>query len=167
MSQSKLSNQNPHDNDVEQQKCGGTTGHLGSQPTSTLAGAMLLFIALSWCLGAFYVFPPVLVTRSNDQRPHVHTRNGTYRGVHLEQFSQDCFLGMPYAQPPIANLRFRRPQELNTSWIGTREAVEYSPHCVGSGVSLSRGDCFVHRTTTLTDTRSTRMYFQSPKIVSQ
>jgi cholinesterase len=69
--------------------------------------------------------------------PRVHVRNGTYVGVRNENYKQDFFLGMPYAQQPVGNLRFRLPQSLNESWKGERDAKEYSPICVGYGVSQS------------------------------
>ncbi|KAK5164871.1 uncharacterized protein LTR77_009535 [Saxophila tyrrhenica] len=72
--------------------------------------------------------------------PHEHcplaqTRNGTYEGVYSPEYDQDFFLGMPFAQPPVNDLRFRNPQSLNTSWHGSQPAVEYSPACVGYGSS--------------------------------
>ncbi|KAF9022991.1 alpha/beta-hydrolase [Rhodocollybia butyracea] len=38
---------------------------------------------------------------------------------------------MPYAQPPVNNLRLAAPLSLNTTWKGTRDATEYSPICIG------------------------------------
>ncbi|KAJ5886953.1 uncharacterized protein N7473_009627 [Penicillium subrubescens] len=65
--------------------------------------------------------------------PTVDVRNGTYTGVHSTTYGQDFFLGMPYAQPPVGNLRFTVPQSLNESWSGARDAKEYSDICVGYG----------------------------------
>ncbi|KAJ5917924.1 hypothetical protein N7454_010299 [Penicillium verhagenii] len=65
--------------------------------------------------------------------PTVNVRNGTYVGTHSTQYNQDYFLGMPYAQQPVGNLRFTVPQSLNESWEGTRDATEYSDICVGYG----------------------------------
>jgi triacylglycerol lipase len=66
----------------------------------------------------------------------VKVRNGTYIGAHLSAYNQDLFLGIPYAQQPVGNLRFTVPQSLNTSWDGTRDAKEYSDICVGYGVGI-------------------------------
>lgn len=41
----------------------------------------------------------------------------------------DRFLGIPYAQPPINEFRFRAPQALNTS-LGTFKCPEVPPACV-------------------------------------
>ena len=40
---------------------------------------------------------------------------------------------MPYAQPPVGDLRFRVPRHLNSSWEGVREATSYSAACIGYG----------------------------------
>ena len=61
--------------------------------------------------------------------PIVTVLNGSYSGLHLPQFDQDLFLGIPYAQNAGGPNRFRSPQSLNTSWTGTRNAKEYSHAC--------------------------------------
>ena len=65
--------------------------------------------------------------------PTVQVRNGTYEGLSSPQYGEEYFLGMPYAQPPTGDLRFRVPQSLNTSWAGSRQATQYSPECIGYG----------------------------------
>lgn len=66
--------------------------------------------------------------------PTAHVANGTYAGLHSPSYNQDFFLGIPYAQQPVGNLRFRVPQSLNETWKGARDAKEYSDACVGYGV---------------------------------
>lgn len=78
---------------------------------------------------------PASLSHRQTADPIVQVKNGTYRGVHSEQYNQDYFLGIPYAQPPVGNLRFRQAQSLNESWEGVHDAVEYSKECVGYGVS--------------------------------
>lgn len=68
--------------------------------------------------------------------PTATIHNGTYSGVHSSTYGQDFFLGMPYAQQPVGNLRFTVPQPLNESWDEIRDAKEYSDICVGYGVSF-------------------------------
>lgn len=70
-----------------------------------------------------------------NQTPSAKVRNGTITGVHSSPYDQDFFLGIPYAQPPVGNLRYRVPQSLNSTFI-TRAATAYSPFCVGYGVSI-------------------------------
>ncbi|KAK8075370.1 hypothetical protein PG997_010033 [Apiospora hydei] len=76
---------------------------------------------LAWALPAY------------DSTPIATVQNGSYYGVLNPTYSQDNFLGMPYAQPPTDDLRFRAPQPLNESWEGLRNATEYSPQCFGYG----------------------------------
>jgi carboxylesterase type B len=61
--------------------------------------------------------------------PVVTVVNGTYVGLHSDSYNQDIFLGMPYAQPPVGELRLRRPQSLNQSWNVPRQAVSYGDSC--------------------------------------
>ena len=67
--------------------------------------------------------------------PNATTVNGTYVGAYNAEYNQDFFLGMPYAQPPLGELRFANPRSLNDSFDGVRNATEYSVECVGYGVS--------------------------------
>ena len=69
--------------------------------------------------------------------PTVEIHNGTYTGIHSPYYNQDFYLGIPYAQPPVGDLRYRVPQSLNTTWSEARNATEYSPFCVGYGVGSS------------------------------
>lgn len=65
--------------------------------------------------------------------PTVTIKNGSYYGVHNSFYNQDFFLGMPYSQPPLGELRLQVPQSLNETWTGTRNATQYSPECIGYG----------------------------------
>ena len=66
--------------------------------------------------------------------PTAKVKNGTYVGVRSAEYKEDFFLGIPYAQPPVENLRWRQAKPLDTSWSGTRNAKKYSPECYGYGV---------------------------------
>ncbi|ETS78719.1 hypothetical protein PFICI_08572 [Pestalotiopsis fici W106-1] len=83
---------------------------------------------------ASYIFPSSAHAKyDNIESPRVGIVNGTYRGVYNSQYKQDYFLGMPYAQPPVGDLRLRVPQSLNSSWADTRNATDYGPICLGTG----------------------------------
>ncbi|KAF9462050.1 Alpha/Beta hydrolase protein [Collybia nuda] len=60
--------------------------------------------------------------------PTVNIKNGTVVGLDIPQFNQHAFLGIPYAQPPIGDLRLRRPRSLNTTF-GRLDATKYSALC--------------------------------------
>ena len=70
----------------------------------------------------------------NRTPPSATTKNGTYVGRYEPAYDTDYFLGIPFAQPPLDDLRFRTPRSLNESWSGTRNATEYSPQCIGYGM---------------------------------
>jgi hypothetical protein len=71
--------------------------------------------------------------------PIVSLLNGSYFGIHSDQYQQDFFLGIPFAQPPMGDLRFRLPASLNSSWTGVRNATQYSPACFGYGEDTQIG----------------------------
>lgn len=51
----------------------------------------------------------VLLQNPTSDAPAVTLKNGSYYGVHLTSYNQDYFLGMPFAQPPVDDLRLRQP----------------------------------------------------------
>lgn len=77
-----------------------------------------------------------IVAGGASQEPSAQLKNGTYVGRYSAEYNQDFFLGIPYAQPPIGDLRFQQAQSLNKTWEGTRETFTYSSLCVGYGVLL-------------------------------
>ncbi|MFB7607734.1 carboxylesterase/lipase family protein [Streptomyces gardneri] len=56
--------------------------------------------------------------------PGARTRNGVLRGALKDGVAS--FLGIPYAQAPVGELRFRAPQPAE-SWDGIREATAFGP----------------------------------------
>lgn len=77
------------------------------------------------------VFADATVLPRHGTTPTADVLNGTYFGVHNEQYDQDFFLGVPFAQPPIDELRLQVPQSLNTTWAESRNATKYGPICLG------------------------------------
>jgi para-nitrobenzyl esterase len=58
--------------------------------------------------------------------PAVMTHDGAVRGVAVA--GGYAFRGLPYAAPPIRDLRWRAPQR-PASWNGIRDAIQYAPSC--------------------------------------
>ncbi|XP_033121774.1 cholinesterase 2-like [Anneissia japonica] len=117
------------------------------------------------------------------QSPHVTTTLGKVAGKTI-LFSEDSYIGVnkyidvykgiPYAEPPVGNLRFENPRP-KEPWMGTLNATEYSPMCIQS--SGGEDDClylnifvpqskphnasvmfFIHGGSFLTGTASTDVY---------
>jgi hypothetical protein len=96
----------------------------------------------SYCLlGVSLLGSVVHGAATTPSAPTVNTVNGTYYGVNIPSFKQDAFLGIPYAQPPVGDLRFRRPQTYTQSWHGQRNATVRSDSCPGyqPGTALTGG----------------------------
>lgn len=79
------------------------------------------------------VYAMVLPRNVSSSVPTVTLKNGSYYGIYSPLYDQDYFLGMPFAQPPLGNLRFHQPQSLNTTWTDFRNATVYQPECIGYG----------------------------------
>ncbi|WP_306323256.1 MULTISPECIES: carboxylesterase/lipase family protein [unclassified Streptomyces] len=57
----------------------------------------------------------------------VHTASGWVRGQHTDEGRQ--FLGIPYAERPVGELRWREPRPAR-SWSGVRDASRFGNRCV-------------------------------------
>jgi carboxylesterase type B len=91
----------------------------------------ILSLFSAFCTVAALATSEVEALPSTQQAPTVATKNGSYYGIYSSSFDQDFFLGMPFAQPPVGDLRFANPVPLNSSWSGTRNATEYGFWCPG------------------------------------
>ncbi|KAE8381490.1 Alpha/Beta hydrolase protein [Aspergillus bertholletiae] len=68
-------------------------------------------------------------------RPTINLGYAQYQGVRLPA-GVDQYLGMRYAAPPLAELRFRAPQEpVRTSSV--QDASVFGPICVGTGQNVT------------------------------
>jgi para-nitrobenzyl esterase len=57
----------------------------------------------------------------------VKTPSGVLRGAQRD--GMRSFLGVPYAQPPVGELRWRPPQPLS-AWSGSRDALQFGAECM-------------------------------------
>ena len=71
------------------------------------------------------------VSRSDaSAAPVVGTAGGAVRGKTVG--TADEFLGIPYAAPPVGQLRWRPPQPA-AGWSGVRDATAFAPNCAQPG----------------------------------
>lgn len=84
-------------------------------------------------LAAASLFSCQVAVSQPTSQPTVQVRNGTYVGLYNHVYEEDMFLGVPFAQPPVGDLRYRNPVALNTTWAGSKNATQYSPECWGFG----------------------------------
>jgi hypothetical protein len=61
--------------------------------------------------------------------PMVHTKAGVVAGVHDAAAGLDEFKGIPYAAPPMGELRWKPPQPV-AGWSGVRKADHFGPRCM-------------------------------------
>ncbi len=90
-------------------------------------------------------FPSILFGQLATDQPQATTANGVVEGVGHSGVS--VFEGIPFARPPVGDLRWREPQPPE-NWTGIRKADHFGPnpmeHPAGDMVFRSRGmseDC--------------------------
>ncbi|XP_077524910.1 acetylcholinesterase-1-like isoform X1 [Amblyomma americanum] len=74
--------------------------------------------------------PPRLPEHTEDGRPLVHTTTGRVAGYKTEVLGRklDVFLGIPFATPPLGDLRFKRPLPVRP-WETILDATNMGPPC--------------------------------------
>jgi para-nitrobenzyl esterase len=86
-------------------------------PYVTLLALVTLLVLAGTC--------PVLA-ETGSIAPEARTSYGVLEG--LRSGSGTAFLGVPYAAPPVGDLRWQPPQPPR-AWTGTRKAAQFSPAC--------------------------------------
>ena len=70
---------------------------------------------------------PAQAQSAGSEAPTIKTRSGDVRGA-IDQ-GVLTFKGIPYAAPPVGNLRWREPKPA-AAWQGVRRADAYSRACI-------------------------------------
>src|SRR5579863_4687837 len=63
----------------------------------------------------------------------VKTGQGKVQGKTINEGKVKAFLGLPYAAPPVGDLRWKAP-EAPAKWKGTRDATKFGAHCAQNHV---------------------------------
>jgi len=72
-----------------------------------------------------------LILSACDNAPVVEVDGEKLNGMYVEDGKVAAFLGVPFAQPPVGDLRWRAPQPLSNT-ITKREVTEFAPACMQS-----------------------------------
>lgn len=87
-----------------------------------------LVILLGLLSATMLAFPAAASASTSFTDPSiVQTTNGTIRGIVTPNERQ--FLGIPFAAPPVGNLRWKPPQPA-ASWSGIRNATSFGNACI-------------------------------------
>src|SRR6202046_2541471 len=62
------------------------------------------------------------------QSPTVTTAQGKAVGKFIRNGTQKAFLGLPYAAPPVGDMRWKAPRQA-LSWTGVRDATKFGARC--------------------------------------
>src|SRR6516165_723235 len=87
-----------------------------------------MFRALLMLLTAISVAQAAMVFAADGQGPTVAVTGGRIEGRLLPSGGGVVFKGIPFAQPPVGDLRWREPQPVKP-WSGVRQAGEYGATC--------------------------------------
>lgn len=72
----------------------------------------------------------LIVSFANEDELLITTKDGQVQGKFLPVVngSVRAFLGIPFAKPPVGNLRFRVPEPVQP-WQGVKDATNYANTC--------------------------------------
>ncbi len=89
----------------------------------SFAAVSALIIRLSWP----QVKPVAAVPEKDPEYTDIyHTEKGDVRGVYNKDHTVEIFTGIPYAKPPVGDLRWRKPQDPE-SWTGVKDCDHFAP----------------------------------------
>ncbi|MFH4982314.1 hypothetical protein AB6A40_009023 [Gnathostoma spinigerum] len=78
----------------------------------------------------------LVASRNNAEYSTIQTTQGKLRGYIDKSFGSETgiYLGIPFAKPPIGQLRFTLPQA-SLAWDGILDATHYRPACLSDTIS--------------------------------
>ncbi len=79
----------------------------------------------------FFLITTLLALTACNNAPSVVVAGETLTGKYVEDGQVAAFLGVPFAEPPVGDLRWRAPQPLTTT-VARRDATKFAPACMQS-----------------------------------
>lgn len=74
--------------------------------------------------------PGILLLAASGAARVVRVANGTIQGAKCSTTDSDYFFSIPYAQPPVGDLRLRAPKPYLAAYNGTLGATATSSSCM-------------------------------------
>lgn len=80
-------------------------------------------------MARFLLLACTLAIAACERAPLVEVNGETLQGMYVEDTGVAAFLGVPFAEPPVGELRWRAPQALS-SRVAKRMVTEFAPACM-------------------------------------
>ncbi|XP_064471198.1 acetylcholinesterase-like [Ornithodoros turicata] len=93
----------------------------------------------TWLTFSSYTALCAAKPREDSNQPYAYTSSGIVKGVRLNINNRpiDAFYGVPFAEPPLAQLRFRKPLT-HPPWKGVYYATRKKPPCAQKSWELTQ-----------------------------
>lgn len=106
----------------------GKDGGWGTSPAMVMREERFAMRGLSWCVLAAAVLGMAGAAAAQSVQLRVRTAQGVVEGKRMAGGKVRAFLGIPYAEPPVGELRWKAPVAVRP-WKGVRERLSFGHHC--------------------------------------
>lgn len=89
-------------------------------------GLLASFVLIAWLSWPPVRAVPAVIGKNGGKTGVVHTAQGDLTGVYTQDMAVEVYAGIPYAAPPVGDLRWREPQPPKP-WTGVLAADHFAP----------------------------------------